>query len=243
MSDRRTAMISVVKKLMNLATDNGAAPGEAESAMAKATEIMQKYKISEAETLAVELDKGGKFDFSEADAMNIWYPTQQWEGLLGMGIALVFDCRGFVSVDRDWTTLRLTKKMVFVGLERDLLNCAYFFDYLQDHIAGVSKRELGRNAYVQQYCDFGMGMVDRITSRLKELMAKVSDNLDATTTALVVRKGDELSTHMKKNYSLRSTRAKLRDGRLYAKGQAAGEKTRLSPGVAGRTTQTAPQIA
>jgi len=239
--NRRQTMRSVVAKLLNLAMHEKTGKHEAETAMARATEIMAKYNIARHE--AILKSNIRMEDTMTEENMEMFYAfrSQSWEAYLAKGIACSFDCdmilkrasRGFGNQENDM--------VCFLGNDDDVANCCYFFDYLQMLVGGESRK---RYKKISDRNDFGTGASRRIGERLKELNRRQAEMLPTDCTALVLVKKGSVTEYVKKKHprvgSVYGKRAQ--NGEVVAQGKAFGNTVGLSKGVGSPSIKNSAQI-
>lgn len=239
--DRREQMISVVQKLMVLAGDSRTPIHEAENAQEKANAIMRKYKIAWAEAQLKEGTTINKVDVSSMEMECFYQGGIDWETHLANSIALTFDCKMIYSTDY----FTKDRKVSFVGIEEDLLNCAYFFDHLQFKIAGMVKVEYPKGG-MKTKNSFCRGVVSRIDERLTKMYKKVEESLPENCMQLVVCKKGAVTEKFRELFP------RVRIGRLggkldfaaYSNGRVKGKNVALSQGVeGGKSSGVAGEIA
>lgn len=222
---------ATIAKLITLANDKGATEGEATAAMERATALMAKYQLDQAEVLSQKIKKGENLDVLQEDADCYYFePSYNWEYSLGWSIGNIFDCKaiqsqnGYAIVNGKGFP---SYKMIFIGLPDDMALVLYFFDYCQN--------EIGRETelFTQQKGkgnDFALGMTARIIQRLTEMYTKAAEQTQETCTALIVVKKDAIDKHVAKEFpNLRQGKPiKIKDGSAYMQGVAAGERVTLS---------------
>lgn len=222
---------ATIAKLITLANDKGATQGESETAMERATALMAKYQLDQAEVLSQKIKKGENLDVIQEEAECYYFESSyNWEYSLGWSIGHIFDCKtiqsrnGFAVVNDKYFP---SFKMIFIGLPDDVALALYFFDYCQN--------EIGRETelFTQQKRkgnDFALGMSARIIERLTEMYKKVAEQTHETCTALIVVKKDAIDKYVKEEFpSLRKGKPiKIKDYTAYMQGVAAGERVTLS---------------
>jgi hypothetical protein len=239
--DRREQMISVVQKLMTLAGDSRTPIHEAENAQEKANAIMRKYKIAWAEAQLKEGATINKVDVNSMEMECFYQGGTDWETFLANSIALTFDCKMIYSTN----FITKDRKVSFVGIEEDLLNCAYFFDYLQFKIAGMVKAEYPKGG-VKTKNSFCRGVTSRIDGRLKKMYKKVEESLPENCMQLVVCKKGAVMEKFRELFprvGIGHSGAKL-DYAAYSNGRVKGKNVALSKGVEGnKSNGTTGEIA
>lgn len=229
---------ATIAKLITLANNEGATENEARVAMERATRLMAKHNLNQAEVMMQKVSAGEKLSAVNESADCYYHEASyNWEYKLGWGLAPIFECKGVRSADHDWTEVingnkkRPTKtySMAFIGLPEDVALVLYFFDYCQDEVG--NQMELTKFGKRQQN-DFALGMVYRILERLEEMYAKVAEEIEGSTTctALIVVKKDAVSERVEQDFpKLKNAPPSKRDidYGAFMQGRAAGDRVHL----------------
>lgn len=222
---------ATIAKLITLANDKGATKGEAETAMERATALMTKYQLDQAEVLSQKIEKSETLDVLQEEA-DCYYFEQSfnWEYSLGWSIGNIFDCKairsrnGFAATNDKFFP---AYKMIFIGMPDDIALVLYFFDYCQNEIGRETElfTKLKRKGN-----DFALGMTTRVIERLTEMYKKAAEQTQETCKALIVVKKDAIDKHVAKEFPhLRKDKAtKIKDTSAYMQGVAAGNRVSLS---------------
>jgi len=233
----RENTIRKVAKLIALANDSGATGPEAELAMKRAEQIMTKYAIEMTEVMSKRKTKMSVEEMTTREDADCWYYSKgysDWELTLGWGISPIFNvesimCHNAWDVDKRTGKFEAQPKMAFMGVPEDVALVVYFFDYCQNEI-GVACEIYDKRVTIQN--NFAKGMVGRIIDRLKTLYKRVSENLPADCTAIVLYNKDLAKGRKNKEFNPKSlvrhrgTSTKMNQD--YINGVKAGDNLHLS---------------
>jgi len=167
LSPAKAKAIERVKKLLALADNDGATLAEAELAMQRAQEIMDKHRIERDDLRTPTVDDMG--------GLNVEIPVDSrfpWVTYLASGIADL-NCTRCLSTGSD--------HYLFIGAEHDTEITVYFFDYLRrtilrlaDNMYSSAQSAIGWHEFATE---FGIGAAMRILARLHERQrARVHDD-------------------------------------------------------------------
>jgi hypothetical protein len=211
--------------------ENGCTEDEAMAAIAMVGKLLQQYNLSMDEVeLRAEVCDTLKIDTGSKVRNGVYYAVLSIAGFTGCKV---------------WTSRGATLKYCFFGQESDLLMAKYLYDIitaaLVTETAKFKKTREYKTAYSKKGAtsSFGIGMANRIATRLNEMKAAMVAEERAArggSNALIVLKNQvvedayrQLGMRLKSNYSKTS----IRDGAAYNSGQAAGDRVNLSRPVNG----------
>lgn len=237
--EKKEKILALIAKLKALATNN---PSQEEAALAGARmqQLIDRYKIAQAELLDVDSDGEPETDQHE------FYSEEgkrfaRWRLNLAFELARANNCKGVSQAGSyRWDAMTGTRilypaKMFIIGTEENVAACRYVFQYLCreiERLSGIALREYNRTAYRKGGKAFGnafrAGAVDSIIRRLRE-QKKRSRQEAGTALVLFDREAqaaqdwvrDNMKTY-KVNTSMRATDA---DG--YRAGRDAGKRLNL----------------
>jgi hypothetical protein len=212
-------VIDTIAKLMALAMDSGATPAERDNAMEKATRIMVKHNIAQAEVNPKEkVEANG----AEMTGLNL-FEGDIWEIMLGVSIARVFDCKPVTEHDRS--------QIYFFGLKDDLDITVYFYNRLLRYISSMSMKAYphGPNGFKRKMRSYCRGVQMKVSKRLEELYKKVQEIIPSECRDLVVVKEKVVGDKIKSEFpSLRKLQSQARpDMDAYRKGFDDGDSVPL----------------
>lgn len=229
MEDKKTQIINLIMKLLELGSEKNPNENERNSASAKAAQLMADYAID-----CMELRKKVLTDNTiEEHIRGLSARYNGWESDLASYISNCFDSKIILRrTSEEWI-------MIFIGNKGDVEIATFFFKYLRRSV-GRSSETYHKNKKEQN--TFAYGMTVKIGHRLKELYKQREEFIPSDCKALVVVKKDNVANYIKKNFPRlgSTTAAKVSGSReAYLQGQIAGEKINLSrpignnPGNAG----------
>lgn len=151
MSDQNTDLDAVMRriaKLLAIANDERANPGEAAAAAAMAEKAMRKYQLDHADVIERELrsKKPDLFDMAVFANMKRDDPKRPplrknpaWGQILAVAIAQLNDCHVMQGLALN-KFKRLDSALIFMGYRPDVQVCSWTFDYVVTAcIAGVKR--------------------------------------------------------------------------------------------------------
>jgi len=159
MNDSRKKMLEKVRAILSKTMDNGCTESEAMAALAKASELMATYDISDADISAVAHEKATIFKTADTDFYEI-------KKNLCVNVGRFTNCKAFT--DRD-------KVINFAGKENDIVFATWLLDTLRRFVmralrqyqADRAKKRLGNSNWTS--VSFVVGCAKRINEKLKEL--------------------------------------------------------------------------
>jgi len=159
MSDERAKLISKVQKLLSLAAGY-ASIEESSSAAAKAQELIERYKIQQAEMEVAGAPRAG-IGTMELWRMSLRTPRGHAMLVLVQDLAPVFDCYAFTLADKvtgDWAVL--------VGQKTDMETAATMLRFLVKAVDNETKVFGMRSLGARYENGFRLGMISRLVERL-----------------------------------------------------------------------------
>lgn len=236
-----------ILKLLALAKDKGATPGEAANAARQAEAMLRKYNLEMAEVIKEELKdkdnlvwafvRSNMFKNNKAFIKKI----QDWPQWIAVPCAELYDCH---------VSRRLVKEegfvIAFFGYKTDVEVCCWVFDYLLDCVRktslSISEYEAASHGLsIRKYRDsFRDGMAIGIMEQLKEAVRRKQglDKKDSTCTALVISKRKAVEEKFGPfEYSPnKSTRTVIKAA--FHSGVDAGRKININPNPISKTPTT-----
>ena len=221
MDDKRSSLIAKIKALLAKTVANGATEAEAAMALAKASEMMEKYQIEETELDVRE---------SEVDRLTINVDIDLYNALniLSPVIAELTNTRTWRSA---------YGKMTFVGIRHEVEIAYYMLDLCQNALNFERNRYLKtvelmvKSKRIMLVRSFVMGMGESLYRRIKEII----NQRKSTGTALMVIRKDLIDAELKRTNTKLNDGGNIRDMLLnqqaYDLGVAAGEKVALNQGI------------
>lgn len=208
-------VIDKIQKLLALGSNNGN-EAEANSAMRKAAEIAEANNLSLSDVSpkgeVSNINKQGLVMGDKSSSM--W--TYQLANVIGR------TCDTFPIVDK------MKGQIIFVGTKGDLDMALWYFNLIRIRTLMSSKQFKS----VKERNSFGVGVVSKISDRLREMYSKVQEEIRTETTkALVLVKKEEVEKAVHSMYpSLKTAKAKSAtlDRSSYLKGIEAGSKMSLA---------------
>lgn len=234
-------IIDRIKKLLNLSKSDN--EEEAALAAARATELMLKHEIEEAQL--GEVEEVEDVEEQEADRTGQRVP---WKSTLQNGLALSQGCQMYTSTKWDSDKRKKFVAYMIVGQPSKVATIRYMYQYLSNEIDRLADR-----AYRVEHREcraskvdppsarawknaFRLGAASMIYSRLTEQRKKThaKAKADGQSTALVVvAKAEEaVELHVKKHHPRmgKAAAASYSSGSGYGAGRAAGKKVGLGGG-------------
>lgn len=204
----RERVIERIKKLLKLANDSGAAPGEIENAMRMAREYMNEFSVAEAELIA-----GENIIRQDCQGKRGWCA---WEQRLVNVVCQVCDVKAVFVHKPTGVTIQ------FVGYPKDIAVATELFPALLASIRACARQQTKTSA---ENRSFSEGFVAGLNSQLRQ-----QRQAQAQTNALVHRKDLTIKAWMDANLALtkrRSTATAQVDSNAYARGRELGARVAL----------------
>lgn len=162
----REKILERVSKLLRMARGRA---NEHESAVAAATaeRLMRDHQIEQSEVVLAELAEGDALAVEDAGA---WRRCPEWQGLLAVATARLFDC----EVERcEHRILVAHETLRFYGYAADTIAAAWTFEYL---VGEIQRRfeifcvaeEITAGSRPQALRDYRMGAVQAVLATLAE---------------------------------------------------------------------------
>jgi hypothetical protein len=211
-------LIDKIKKLLALSKSPNEA--EAELAAQRAHEILTKYKLSMDDVEEKEIREGNVITGRS---------LKKWRHILIDNIAKYYYCQ-CLQYEGDSGYYRI----VFIGQKHNIIICKSMYDYLEKSILREC-RNIHKNAKYKYRETFKLGMVLRISERLKEF-SKIT-NTDER--ALVITENKLIEKYLEnKEVYTQKIDYDLENINAYMKGKMAGNKVSLNGQVKNNTTST-----
>ena len=206
----KESIIERVKKMLTLASDAGAAPGEIENAMRLARKLMTEYGIEQSDLIdapQVEVIEG------ESAKRAGW---ARWEQTVAHAVCKICDVR-FI-----FRTSITGQAVIFIGLAHDVAVARELFPALLVTIRVSARTQYG-NGWALPHRSFADGFSAGLFSQAK------AAQLEATTQAIVLRKDIKINEYLN-TLNLR-TRGKAvvrkqTDHAAYDRGYIQGQQSR-----------------
>lgn len=225
--DGLDAVLRRCKKMLAIAEDSRANPGEAAAAAAMAEKIMRKYQIDNADVIAADLGSGNADMFgtedvgSTLDVEGRSKESKSWAGSLAVRVAGFTDCQArYVWSGKHGKAIR------FSGYAADAQMARFTYIYLVNTMAAASRAYAKENgsdrtsleSFRQGFCKSLRDLLDQATAAKKaEMQASVSSR------SLVVVKGQAVADYFGDvKYRDKSSRRRVTDA--YSDGAYEGNK-------------------
>jgi hypothetical protein len=133
MDPKLAAVIEKVKRLLALAKSSN--PHEAANAAAKADELMQQHRLSEAEVEAVVQGKGDRNETIEEDADPLcsFFEAQAWRLTLSRGLCQAYGVAFWLDLTKD-VLGKPIRKLIMVGRRSDVEMVRTLYAWLSTEI-------------------------------------------------------------------------------------------------------------
>jgi hypothetical protein len=216
-------VLDKLKRCLAMTTDRGAWENEAAIALKIATNIMEKYGLSQAD---IEMGSDGHVK-KEAYQESYGYTCRDiwpWERTLGHVVEGLFPVKFFT---------RASAVIVFVGAASDSAMAAAVYKILRSELLRISKDECSpalRRSFLTG-CTDALYMRAKEQSRARQQPEQFSGSVDAGR-ALVVVKEKDLKEYISKTYNFQrlKTRGSAHYDEAYARGTSAGKQVSLDFG-------------
>lgn len=218
-STEQKKVIEQVQKLLALSKSSN--ENEAALALAKAEELLEKYRL---DMTAIEMMTGQKEGIvQDDDPIFDTDEITQWESKLSHSIAWLYGC----------TTIRLGTKMIkIIGRPSDIIFVRYMVTYITIELFRLSVEPLYKKR--KDYKDsWFLGAVDVILYRLKESKAKIQETFtNPFAVATVNNRYNESQAKLNELYPNATKSGVAPSPKFssagYNQGQIAGHKVKLS---------------
>lgn len=190
-TDKRTAVIEKIRKLLALASNEGATPGEAANAMSIAAALMERYKVEQNDidgTLA-------KLEFDTADHQ---MKGDKWKFALANVIARSFNIKLLIVGSGANTRIRM------YGTKTSIEAYKYLIDHMLNMVSDMAKRSCPKDVHGRVWNGgFGMGVTMTLHERVgaahdRQLEAsKVAHDAGHQAAIVLVRERDEVQNYYK----------------------------------------------
>lgn len=233
----KARMVDKVRKLLNIAGDDGAAQGEIEAAMLQVQRLMEKHHISE-EDLAKEPDVMYR-DIENAPMNEVFCVVGKkmamWEKQLGGFVSELVGCGAYMSLSKsnvvrkfgivqcdDNGQVKIGQAMVFYGIAEDTALAEIIYNELRMLIYTMA-RSLYGNPYGGAGASYGEGFINGLFSKRKKAIEeeKVRAITDQSSTGLILierrndlvqRKTDLAKKWIEKKFGKKLRHRKTGDG-------------------------------
>lgn len=237
MKKEKREILDKIAKILNLAKDQEGTP-EGELAMERATELMAKYSIFEAE-LSVKKESIAIKEVAGLTDKGGW---RQWIVDLASALSFTFDCKIFYYKD--------TFKITFLGTGDDVETCGFLFYKVMQHIEIAGWETWSNPRNWRKRNEVGAAAIDIVWKRLLEIKKKMqtaTENMGTNCTALVVQKNSMVEKKVQEYYEHqniklrrgKSRSRKVRDAKSLAAGRKAGETAPLNSELSQQNTALA----
>lgn len=215
-----------IQKLLCLAADKPEGH-ESQLAAERAAELMAKHNIGIEDVDSHGNMKSGSIIEETLDV--VAHHHQIWESHLAQILCECFDCKRFVS-----SFGRKVATRTFIGTKSDVMILSWFYKYLRLRIAKQSERDFNTQAKQKA---FGLGAVQALEPRLKEMYKRKQAMTPVDSRALVLTKQvavDDLyhkrvgNSRSKQKYS-----AATIDRRAFESGTVAGSTMSINQQIGG----------
>lgn len=217
-----------IEKLLRLAMSPN--PHEASAALAKATELMEKYAISRE-----DLEKTPFI----TQTIEINYTRMpRWLGTLYSNIAHINGC---YLVWRDGQKAKGIKAQVIItGIESDLENIVYYVEVVRQEIESkVKELKKSRTLKREALGNYRMGLADGIYTALYRASQTFNKGVSANALVVLFDERYELAkTHYLQNNKVKVLLSNFINGLYYAKGQIDAMKISLKRPLSSQENNT-----
>lgn len=218
------AIMRRLKKLLALAMDPAAAPGEAENAMRMAQKLMAAHGVTDGAIASSEIDE---FRYQSTKAAT----PPPWEGALLAQLARAFGSRCYWEPGRGFRGARDKGYWVVLAHKPQLEMIQYAFDVLRRQLISERAKFVAtlpahwtRPRKADEGDTFGMAFI----RKLSEKISAYADQPEAVTRALEARIRERTGGHVLKRRNLNGSWAATEAG------AAAGAKASLHRATGGR---------
>ncbi len=230
----RAKILDRVSKLLRMARGRA---NEHESAVAAATaeRLMREHQIEQRQVILDELAGGEALGCEDAGA---WRRCPDWQGLLGVATARLFDC----EVDRcEHPSRPGLETLRFYGYAADTIVAAWTFEYLVDEVCRRFNRycessEISLDGRYDALLDYRMGAVQSLLETLAEATAakrarrEVADP-EGECSALIARSKEEAIGDAFGRFTYRPTPLAERGAVAFVHGRRDGRMIKLHRSV------------
>jgi len=220
-------IVDRIRKLLSLGGNNDQA-NEAEAALKKAAILAEKHGLALSD---INPETGEVSTVEKNSVPGLHQRHACWSKPLAAVIARCFDCQSIISKSRGWDR-KWVETIVFLGTPTDLEMTIWYYKLIRlKTIRGAD----AKYTYVKDQKMYGMGILDTMRVRLKEMFVKEQAKVRSSeTTALVLVKKDAVNAEVKRQFPhIRSvsTPAPVNgDLKAYAEGRKDGGNMTLHRG-------------
>lgn len=196
-------IVERIRKMLNLAANEAAEPGEAANAARMAEALMRKYNIEQAELIVGEIKQGqgivSEFAVDDWDHASNRYPL--WMSTIAVQVAFLFDCHAQLKFTGNYTGSKRCANIVFYGYREDVGVAKWTFSYLIHRINALADQHWESEQWrypssqakivKRSYRD---GAAMTLYARISKMIEakKNADRQDSTCTSLVLVKEDAI---------------------------------------------------
>ena len=229
MQEKRDRMLNKIQMLLQKTIDNGATQEEMNSAIEKATELMDKYNVSQMEIeklnqKAEEIMMGS----NKRKARNDMRDFYLW------GLSNLTNCDVIIN--------KSSGNYEYFGEETDI----YLFEYLFNHIESfieMSANDFKKTLYYQflfkgeklrANTDFKKSLAIAISKKIKEIMSNRIENTSSAYSIVLQNKLKKAQNALKEKYptfSTQKTKIRYKDKYATEKGREAANNVNLQGGM------------
>lgn len=216
-----------IRKLLTLAADKAAQPGEVAAAAAKAQALLFQYNLSMADVTARGADD---VDGYERVDQTLRCPQQwrSWHLSLLAAVGRTNFCR-VVKIGGD--------RCAIIGQRHNLDLAWWLYEHVSSELTRLGRAavppEANRRVWIRAFC---LGAVRVVYERLKA-QRRQDEAVSASSTALVRVTDGQLEAALRKyfgqTHTMRGASVRRRDGDAYAQGIAAGQRLSLNRPIHG----------
>lgn len=194
---------------------------EAEAALRQAAEIIQKYRLEEADISMGADEDPALQEQPLAEFKGRWIV---WQKSLAAGLARIFGCFA-------WWRSGFKNTIPIVGRRADVEMVRYLFAWATAEIVRLSQKETGkaaRNAFCRGAAD---GFVYALRQGQNKAEALHSETAPGSSAAMVlVRRSDQAEAIANRRFKIRSVKLPdVSDAGAYARGARAGKNMNATP--------------
>lgn len=211
-------LIDRISKLLSLGSGTSF-EGEADSALAKAYQLMQENNISMAQVNSASKDDALGYMGEEPI---LRYPNKEWEHILVNYIAKLFDCQALSCSDYIGQG-QMQKRLMIIGREGNRTTTILMYKWIRDKIYEDSYYKASGMSARNSYC---LGATNTIARRVRDIKktAPATDEWGLVPASEV----DEWLRKYYPNLIARHASSNIRDANAYMQGQSDGKNIGLN---------------
>jgi len=232
MKDNLKSIIEKIQKLQKLATSSN--PNEAAAAAAKANDLIDKYRLEEAD-ISVDSPESDPMQ-CDTDPIYVSGRITQWKVSLIQVLAMHYGVSNFNNIDL--SSGRKVSNYKLCGRKSDIAIVRYMFGWLANECQRLSDLYARGNGKV--YCaSYQNGFVSGISEQLKKSREQIKLTADSSAMVKLDSRYTESYNFMMENNNLRVVRSKSAgqtDANGFSAGRTKGESIPLNKGLNGSSS-------